>query len=73
VAEEERAKSVPISKTVLKTAEEWGKQLGKRPHYVAGAAAYAGWKKDQLISQSEFEKKLAAWLNRPIGAKGMGV
>lgn len=69
MAEKEEAKSIPVSKTVLKTAKEWGSLLGKKPHHVAGATVFAGWKDDQRISQSEFEKKLSTWLNRPVGRR----
>jgi hypothetical protein len=55
--------------SVLKTPSEWAKELVVKPHYVAGAARYAGWSDDAKISKSEFERKLAEWLKRPVGAR----
>jgi hypothetical protein len=52
-----------------KTPGEWAKSLKTKPHYLSGAMAFAGWKGDQKISQSEYERKLSEWLNRPIGGR----
>jgi hypothetical protein len=60
---------VPAKSRATKTAKEWGAELKKKAHYVAGAKEYAGWKDDQQISQAEFEAKLAEWLNRPAGRR----
>lgn len=53
----------------LKTPAEWARDLQVKPHYVAGAAKFAGWAADQKISRSEFERKLNEWLKRPVGAR----
>jgi hypothetical protein len=52
-----------------KTPAEWARDLQIKPHYMAGAAKFAGWAADQKISKSEFERKLHEWLNRPVGAR----
>ncbi|UCE67656.1 MAG: hypothetical protein JSU85_06510 [Candidatus Zixiibacteriota bacterium] len=52
-----------------KTPAEWARELKIKPHYLAGAAKYAGWAADQKISKSDFERKLNEWLKRPVGAR----
>jgi len=52
-----------------KVPAEWARELKVKPHYLAGAAKFAGWKDDQKVSKSEFERKLDEWLKRPVGAR----
>lgn len=52
-----------------KTPAEWARDLRVKPHYLTGAAKYAGWAADQKISKAEFERKLHEWLKRPVGAR----
>jgi len=53
----------------LKTPNEWGKILKTKSHYLSGAMAHAKWGEEQKITQSEYERKLREWLNKPIGGR----